>query len=70
MSIINYFFTGFIFTFIIDLILGLKMIQENPKIKNILDVNWTLGARIMCIIICPVGMLIFLVSFIKQFYKK
>ena len=70
MSIINYFFTGFIFTFIIDLILGLKMIQENPKIKNILDVNWTLGARIMCIIIWPAGMLIFLVSFIKQFYRK
>ena len=64
MSIINYFFTGFIFTFIIDLILGLKMIQENPKIKNILDVNWTLGARIMCIILWPAAMLIFFI-----FYK-
>ena len=64
MSILNYFFIGTVFTFILDLILLSKKVQEHPKIKNILDINWTLGARIACIFIWPIGVLVFLNAFL------
>ena len=70
MTILNYFFIGTAFTFIIDLLLLSKKVQEHPKMKNILDVNWGLGTRIACIFIWPIGVLIFLNAFIKQIFKK
>ena len=34
MSILNYFFIGFAFTFIVDYILSLESIKNHPKLKN------------------------------------
>ena len=70
MSILNYFFIGTAFTFIIDLILLSEKVQNHPKIKKLLDINWTLGSRIACIFIWPIGVLVFLNAFIKQYFKK
>ena len=69
MSILNYFFIGAAFTFLIDLILGMKRVQNHPKIKKVLDINWTLESRIACIIIWPISILVFLISFVKAIFK-
>ena len=67
---INYIIIGIIFTFIIELILGSKSIQKHPEIKKSLNENWHLGSRIACIFIWPIGIIIFLNSFFKQFFSK
>ena len=51
-------------------ILGSKSIQKHPEIKKSLNENWHLGSRIACIFIWPIGIIIFLNSFFKQFFSK
>ena len=67
MTILNYFFTGFVFTFMVDLLLDIEGIKNHPKMK---DKNWGTKERILCIIIWPLSVLIFSISFIKQFFRK
>ena len=71
MSILNYLFIGVIFTFLIDIILNLKGIQNHPNIKKAIKNGfyWGVKERIINIFIWPVSLCIFLVSFIKQFFK-
>ena len=46
MTILNYFFIGTAFTFIVDLLLNVKSIKNHPKMK---DKNWGVRERIICI---------------------
>ena len=66
MSILNYFFIGTAFTFIIDLILGMEYVRNHPKMQV---VKWGIKERVACIFIWPAGMLIFSISFIKAIFK-
>ena len=67
MSILNYFFIGTGFTFIIDLLLGLDIFKNHPKMK---DKTWGMSERITCICIWPIAILVFLNSFFKAYLKK
>ena len=67
MSILNYFFIGFGFTFIVDLLLGMEGIKTHPNMK---DQSWGMKERINCIIIWPLSALIFLIAFIKPLFRK
>ena len=66
MSILNYFFIGAGFTFIVDLFLGIEGIRNHPKMK---DKNWGTKERILCIIVWPLSALIFTLAFIKSVFK-
>ena len=66
MSILNYFFIGAGFTFIVDLLLSTEQIKNHTTIK---DKDWGMKERILCILIWPLSALIFLIAFIKQFFK-
>ena len=66
MTILNYFFIGSAFTFLCDLLMGLKHIQNHPKMK---DKVWGWNERITCILFWPIASLIFLTAFIKQLFK-
>tara|TARA_Y100000593_G_scaffold68508_1_gene125913 strand:- start:115 stop:327 length:213 start_codon:yes stop_codon:yes gene_type:complete len=70
MSIFNYFLIGVIFTFVIDLILLSNYVRNHPKMKNVIEQNWSMAARITCMIIWPLAAVVFISSFIKQFFKK
>ena len=70
MSILNYFFIGVVFTFVIDLILLSNYVRNHPKMKNVIEQNWSMAARITCIVIWPLAAIVFIYSFIKQFFKK
>ena len=70
MSILNYFFIGVVFTFVIDLILLSNYVRNHPKMKNVIEQNWSMAARITCIVIWPLAAVVFIYSFIKQFFKK
>ena len=48
MSILNYFFIGTAFTFIIDLLLGMEGIKNHPKI---IGKGWGWNERIMCTLV-------------------
>ena len=70
MRILNYFFIGVVFTFVIDLILLSNYVRNHPKMKNVIEQNWSMAARITCIVIWPLAAVVFIYSFIKQFFKK
>ena len=66
MSIINYFFIGFTFAFIIDFLLNIESVKTHPKMK---DKSWGWRERTACILIWPVIILVFLYNFFKEFFK-
>ena len=66
MTILNYFFIGAGFTFIVDLLLNTEHFKTHTAIK---DKDWGMKERILCILIWPLSALIFLIAFIKQFFK-
>ena len=68
MSILNYFFIGAGFTFIVDLLLGMDGIKNHPKMQN--TPSWDMKLRILCVLIWPLSMLVFLVNFIKTIFQK
>ena len=67
MSILNYFFIGVGLTFLFDLLFSIEDIRKHPKI---IKENWGMKERIICVLIWPLAALMFLISFIKQFFKK
>ena len=67
MSILNYFFIGAGFTFVMDLLLSIERIKTHTAIK---DKDWGMQERILCIIIWPLSSLVFLIAFIKQFLNN
>ena len=69
MSILNYLFIGAGFTFLIDLLLGMKRIQNQPNVKHVLK-DWGLKERIVCILIWPLAAIVFMISFFKTYFKK
>jgi len=71
MSILNYFFIGAAFIFLIDLILGTKMIKNHPGIaKALKQGEWRLQERIICIFIWPLAALVFFNAFFKAIFRK
>ena len=40
------------------------------KYKALKEVEWGMSQRILCILVWPLGALVFLINFIKQFFKK
>ena len=67
MSILNYFFIGAAFTFLVDTLMGLNKIKNHPKKK---DKVWGMKERILCIIIWPISSVTFLIAFFKTYFKK
>ena len=67
MSILNYFFIGAVVTFILDLLLGIDRIKNHPKVIG-KPFGW--GGRIMCVLVWPICVLIFIIYFILEIFKK
>ena len=67
MSILNYFFIGFVFTFLVDILMGSSKIKNHPKMK---DKTWGMNERIICTLIWPISVLLFTITFIKSYFKK
>ena len=67
MNILNYFFIGFAFTFLIDLLWGIEGIKNHPKMKYH---AWGWNQRMLCVIIWPISSVIFLITFFKTYLKK
>ena len=66
MSIINYFFIGALFTFVLDLIL--TKLNKHPLMKEIIE-KWGWKERVACVIIWPIAFITFSFSFIKTYFK-
>ena len=67
MSIINYFFIGTVFTFILDFIL--YKLKDHSLLEKVIT-KWDNKTRIACVLIWPIAMLIFVVTFITSCSKK
>jgi hypothetical protein len=67
MSIYNYIFIGVGFTFLIDLLLSAENVKKHPLLKYI---NWGLQERIICSLVWPLGMLMFVIAFFRAMFKK
>ena len=67
MSILNYFFIGTVFTFILDLIL--YKLKDNSLMKDIIK-KWGYKERIACVIVWPLAALAFIFSLITSSIKK
>ena len=55
MSILNYFFIGAGFTFVVDLLLSMERIKNHIEVK---DKDWGDGQRILCMVIWPLASLV------------
>ena len=66
MTVLNYFFIGFVFTFLIDILMSLKHIKNHPKMENHI---WEMKERIMCIFIWPIAFIVFFIAFLKAYFK-
>ena len=66
MSLLNYFFIGTGFTFVVDLLLNMESVKSHPTVKN---QEWGMAQRILCIVIWPLSALVFFISFIKSIFK-
>ena len=64
MNILNYLFIGFLFTFLLDIILNTY--SDHPKVKYL---EWGLKEKILSVLVWPVGLLVFLNSFFKSLFK-
>jgi hypothetical protein len=67
MNILNYFFIGTVFVFIVELLLNIKSIKNHPKMKN---ASWGWFERISTVSVWPLAFTIFTIAFIKTFFKK
>ena len=65
MSVLNYFFIAFVFTFFVDYMLS--KFTAHPYLKGI---GWSYTERIICILIWPLCFLVFIIAFIKERFKK
>ncbi len=70
MSILNYFFIGFAFSFLIDVFI--YFMQNHPKVKELIikGNRWGLKEITICALIWPISMLIFLFAFFKAVFRK
>ena len=66
MTILNYFFIGAGFTFIVDLLLSIERIKSHPVVES---QEWEMTQRILCMVVWPLSLLVFLIAFIKQFFR-
>jgi hypothetical protein len=66
MGVINYFFIGMVFTFMVELFLDKA--QNHPKVKEASE-DWNTEQRIACVIVWPIGVLWFLIALIKNALK-
>tara|TARA_R110002153_G_scaffold25729_1_gene81428 strand:+ start:207 stop:407 length:201 start_codon:yes stop_codon:yes gene_type:complete len=66
MTILNYFFIGAGFTFVMDLLLSMERIKNHIEVN---DKDWGMAQRILCMAIWPIAALTFIIAFIKQFFK-
>ena len=66
MGILNYLFIGTAFTLIIDLLLGMESVRKHEAVQGH---DWGMFQRIICTLIWPLALLVFLINFIKQFLK-
>ena len=64
--ILNYFFIGFVCTFMLDYLS--HKFKNHPSWEGIPEWGW--GARIMFILFWPIGFSIFIYSYIKTYFKK
>ena len=65
MSILNYFFIGFVFTFLAEMLY--QKFYDHPLLQK---ESWGGMERIICVIIWPVGVIVFFTAFIKTYFKK
>tara|TARA_B100000768_G_C11029174_1_gene269352 strand:- start:352 stop:555 length:204 start_codon:yes stop_codon:yes gene_type:complete len=64
--ILNYIFVGFAFIFIMDIVMT-KLKEKNYLTPN---VDWGWGQRLIAVVIWPIALFWFCISFCKQFFKK
>ena len=64
MSILNYLFIGFVFTFIVDLILH-KM-SYHPLL---IEIGWDHKERVLCVLLWPLCFLVFIIAFLKSYFR-
>ena len=68
--VLKYLFIGVIFTFIIELLINNRSIQNHPKVKKAFkNANFGMQERVLNILIWPITLFIFLFSFLKEFFR-
>ena len=65
MSILSYLFIGTVFTFVMDLLLSVESVRKHT---DVVDKEWGMKQRILCILIWPLAALVFAFNFIKQLF--
>ena len=64
-KVLNYIFIGFAFTFLLDYISD--KYADHPAFKDVPDWGW--GSRIMLILFWPLGIIVFVYTFLKSYFN-
>ena len=68
--VLKYLFIGVVFTFIIELLINNRSIQNHPKVKKAFkNTNFGMQERVLNILIWPITLFIFLFAFLKEFFR-
>jgi hypothetical protein len=67
MSILNYFFIGFVFIFLVDIIA--VWTRKKPEVQKAM-VDFGLKERLLAVLIWPLASLMFFTAFFKSYFKK
>ena len=65
--ILTYFFIGVIFTCLVDL--SIDYFNKTNRSHLLENLDWDNGQRVMCIIIWPFAMVVFILAFLKSFFN-
>ena len=63
--VLNYIFIGFAFTFLLDYISD--KYADDQAVKDVPDWGW--GARMMLILFWPLGIIVFVYTFLKSYFN-
>jgi len=68
--ILTYLFIGVVFTFLVDLLI-VHLTKTNHLVitNNSLDLSWDNSQRVLCVILWPFAMVVFLIAFIRTWFN-
>ena len=65
--ILTYLLIGIIFTFLVDLLINYLYYLDDPLIE---DMQWNNLQRVLCILLWPFALAVFIITFLQKYFGE
>ena len=65
--ILTYLLIGVIFTFLVDLLINYLYYLDVPLIE---DMHWNNSQRVLCVLLWPFALAVFIITFLQKYFGK